>query len=132
MSVGYSPKLPLKESQSGDTFGLNERLQESVKQNVKMLVLTAPGERIMDVNFGVGLRRFFFRPMNETTFELIATNIRDQISRYMPFLDFSGVQIATNENDQILALNQIRLKVFYTIPSIGESDSVDFIEFTAT
>tara|TARA_B100000287_G_C20437444_1_gene704164 strand:+ start:375 stop:773 length:399 start_codon:yes stop_codon:yes gene_type:complete len=132
MSVGYSPKLPLKESQSGDTFGLNERLQESVKQNVKMLVLTAPGERIMDVNFGVGLRRFFFRPMNETTFELIATNIRDQISRYMPFLDFSGVQIATNENDQSLALNQIRLKVFYTIPSIGESDSVDFIEFTAT
>tara|TARA_R100000005_G_C4972911_1_gene185280 strand:+ start:345 stop:743 length:399 start_codon:yes stop_codon:yes gene_type:complete len=132
MSVGYSPKLPLKESESGATFGLNERLQESVKQNVKMLILTAPGERIMDVNFGVGLRRFFFRPMNETTFELIATNIRDQISRYMPFLDFSGIQIATNENDQSLALNQIRLKVFYTIPSIGESDSVDFIEFTAT
>lgn len=131
MSVGYSPKLPLKESEHGDTFGLNERLQESIKQNVKMLILTAPGERIMDVNFGVGLRRFFFRPMNETTFELIATNIRDQISRYMPFLDFSGVQIATKENDQSLASNQIRLKVFYTIPSIGESDSVDFIEFTA-
>ena len=49
----------------------------------------------------------------------------------MPFLDFSGVQIATKENDQSLASNQIRLKVFYTIPSIGESDSVDFIEFTA-
>ncbi len=132
MAVGYSPKLPLKESEHGEVFGLNEKLQESVKQNVKMLILTAPGERIMDVKFGVGLRRFFFRPMNESTFELIATNIRDQMNRYMPFLDFSGVQFATNENDQSLALNQVRLKIFYTIPSIGESDSVDFIEFTAT
>ena len=132
MSVGYSPKLPLKESQSGATFGLNESLREAIQQNVKMLVLTSPGERIMDVSFGAGLRRFFFRPMTEATYSEIATAIREQFTRYMPFLKFSGVQFATKEEDQNLDHNQMRVKVFYIIPAIGQSDSVDFIEFSAS
>jgi len=129
MSVGYSPKLPLKESEGGSILGLNENIRDSIKQNVKMLILTSPGERIMDVNFGAGIKRFFFRPMNDATYEEIATTIREQFSTYVPFLDFSGVQFATRETDQSLDHNQIRIKVFYSIPSIGESDSIDIIEF---
>tara|TARA_B100000424_G_C22934702_1_gene497316 strand:- start:394 stop:792 length:399 start_codon:yes stop_codon:yes gene_type:complete len=132
MSVGYSPKLPLKEAESGAVFGLNESLREAIQQNVKMLVLTSPGERIMDVNFGAGLRRFFFRPMTEATFSEIATVLREQFTAYMPFLKFSGVQFATKEEDQSLDYNQVRVKVFYIIPAIGQSDSVDFIEFSAS
>ena len=69
--------------------------------------------------------------MNEATYEEIATTTRGQFSAYMPFLEFSGVQFATKENDQSLDHNQIRIKVFYSVPSIGESDSVDVIEFAA-
>ena len=131
MAVGYSAKLPLKQGSSGENFGLNETLTETVKQNVKMLILTSPGERVRDVNFGVGLKRFFFRPMNTSTFGEIATAIREQFNIYFPFLNFSGVQFETKEQDQTLDHNQIKLKVFYTIPSIGESDSVDVIEYAA-
>ena len=130
MAVGYSAKLPIQESSDGSIIALNERLRDSIKQNVKMLMLTAPGERIMDVKFGVGLRRYFFRPMNSAVFDGIATKTREQLERYMPFLSFDGLQFATTENDANLAPNQIRIKVYYTIPSIGESDVASFIELS--
>ena len=132
MSVGYSAKLPMKESGAGSIYGLNESLRDTVRQNVKMLVLTAPGERIMDTNFGVGLRRYFFRPMTNRTFDTIATSIREQMTHYMPFLKFDGVKFQTKEQDQALDWNQVRIKIFYTIPSIGETDSIAFIELTST
>ena len=70
--------------------------------------------------------------MTEATFSEIATVLREQFTAYMPFLKFSGVQFATKEEDQSLDYNQVRVKVFYIIPAIGQSDSVDFIEFSAS
>ena len=128
---GIAPKLPLQLNPQ-DGIALTKTLKETIKQNLKMLVLTAPGERVMDVKFGVGLRRFFFRPMVEQTFKTIADLIRDQFINYMPFLTFSGVRFETKEQNQNLDHNQIRVKVFYTIPSIGETDSLSFIELTAS
>ena len=56
---GLSPKLPLtRNSETG--YSLNKTYRDMVKQNIKMLLLTAPGERIMDSNFGVGLKTYLF------------------------------------------------------------------------
>ena len=32
-----------------------------IKQNLKMLILTNPGERVMDPEFGVGIKQFYLR-----------------------------------------------------------------------
>ena len=87
MSVGYSPKLPLKEAESGAVFGLNESLREAIQQNVKMLVLTSPGERIMDPNFGVGIRNYLFEQNTPQTHTSIKTKIIRQTQEYLPFLE---------------------------------------------
>lgn len=131
MSVGFSVKLPIQKDDNGSSYALNKSVKESIRQNLKMLILTAPGERIMDVNFGVGLRRWFFRPMTNTTFNEIATQVRDQIQKYMPFLEFGGIQFATREQDEILDHNQIRMQIYYTIPSIGTSDTLSLVERAA-
>ena len=56
---GLSPKLPLRRDFE-DGYSMNKNYREMVKQNVKMLLLTAPGERIMDPEFGIGLQTFLF------------------------------------------------------------------------
>mgnify|MGYP000439218146 FL=1 len=62
--AGLSPKLPLtKDPQDG--YALNKEYVELVQQNLKMILLTAPGERIMEPEFGVGLRNYLFQ--NNTT-----------------------------------------------------------------
>jgi len=57
MPSGLSPKLPLTVSEVFGPYNLNTNFEDLAKQNLKMLILTIPGERIMDPNFGVGLRR---------------------------------------------------------------------------
>ena len=35
-------------------------INEVAKQNFRMLLLTEPGERVWDANYGIGLKRFLF------------------------------------------------------------------------
>ena len=58
--IGYSPKFPLQFDNYVGAYSLTTTLKQVVKQNFINLMLTAPGERIMDINFGVGLRNYLF------------------------------------------------------------------------
>ena len=55
-----SPKLPLVMSNEGG-YAFTKTISEAVEQNLKNLVLTVPGERIMDPYFGVGLHTYLFQ-----------------------------------------------------------------------
>ena len=54
---GLSPKILVDTSNEGG-YTLNKTYRQVVKQNFKHLLLTEPGEKIMDKNFGVGLKKF--------------------------------------------------------------------------
>ena len=55
----YSPKLPLTLNPING-FENNQTVPSVVLQNLKMIILTSPGERIMDPNFGVGIKQYLF------------------------------------------------------------------------
>ena len=59
---GLSPKLPLSIDEI-DGLATNKDFREVARQNLKMIVLTSPGERIMIPNFGVGIRNFLFESL---------------------------------------------------------------------
>jgi len=127
VASGYSPKLPLQHSDE-DGQKLTKTAREAIKQNLKMVILTAPGERVMDPAFGVGLRRYLFRPLIPSTFETIATSIRSQITKYMPFVNFRGINIETADQDQSLGNNGIRITVSYAIPALGQGDTLEIVQ----
>ena len=52
MSSGIAAKLPLTVSNVFGTYNLITDFTTLAKQNLKMLVLTTPGEKMMDINFG--------------------------------------------------------------------------------
>ena len=52
---GLSVALPLSVSDVFGPYDLNTTFQDLAQQNLKMLILTIPGERIMYPDFGVGL-----------------------------------------------------------------------------
>ena len=57
--ASLAPKLPLT-LDSGDGYTSIKILKTMIKQNFKMLILTNPGERVMNPDFGVGIRQFLF------------------------------------------------------------------------
>ena len=101
-----------------DNFGpydLITNYEDLARQNLKMLVLTNPGERIMDVNFGVGLKGFLFEQNTPSTYSDIDARIREQAAIYLPFLEIGKVDFSVPENNPDLFPNKISIKINFRI-----------------
>jgi phage baseplate assembly protein W len=121
---GISPKLPLKVSNIDGPYGLTKSIGEAIKQNFKNLILTAPGERVMLPNFGVGLREYFFEPINSQTFQNIAGNIQEQKNMYMPFLVIEDIFFQTSDDNDSLSFNEVGIEITYTLPGVNTEDTL--------
>ena len=92
--MGWDAKLPLtKDPFRGWTEV--ETAKEAVKQDLNILLLTSPGEKIMAPEFGVGLRRFLFEPVHRMTFGAIESRIRQQVSKYLSFIDIQDISFSS-------------------------------------
>ena len=58
---GISPKIPLVYDKIDGPYRLNKDILSMIRQNFKNLVMTNPGERIMEPDFGVGLHGIICR-----------------------------------------------------------------------
>lgn len=65
----------------------------ALASNVKLILLTVPGERIMMPNFGCNLRRFLFNQLTAGTDEDISSEIRRSISTWEPRVEIQNLQI---------------------------------------
>ena len=54
-----------------------------IRQLVRYLLLTSPGERINRPNFGAGVRRMVFQPLSNASALLAKTMILDALSRWL-------------------------------------------------
>ena len=116
-----SVKLPLT-LDSGNGFTMNKNIVNMIKQNFKMLLLTIPGERVMEPNFGVGLKRFLFSNYYDGVESEISQRIREQASTYMPAINVKHVEFLTSNIDT----NTLGIRITYEIPAIGLQDLLDF------
>lgn len=123
MSNGLSPKLPLTKSPQ-DGYALNKNYVEMLQQNLKMLILTAPGERIMEPLFGVGLRNYLFRNNVEQVKNDISASIRRQVETYMPFIEVVKIRLESGIIDGY-SENGIFLNIDFRIVPIDFASSIE-------
>ena len=121
---GYGASFPLTINPSDGTFALLQDLKSVIFQNFKMIILTSPGEKMMDPNFGVGLKNFLFEQDTRSTHNLIKSKIINQVKEYMPFLEIEEVKFQSQATgDAFIQSNQLQIEVkFFIIPlSLSES-----------
>lgn len=114
---GLSPLLPLSFSKEGP-YNLIVELSGLVKQNFKNLILTEPGERIMDADFGVGLKQYLFENKTNSLQQEIIENINNQKARYMPYVNIDDIQFENDDNEP----NYLGISIYYSIPSLSIQD----------
>ena len=73
---------------------------EAVKQNLLNLLNTEMGERVMQPNLGVRLKRFLFEPFSQEIVEEIQQVIMDSINYWLPFLLINNIEVKMSENEQ--------------------------------
>ena len=106
-------------------YGLNKTFKETTKQNFKNLLLTIPGEKVMDPNFGVGLIEMLFEQDPRFIQSELEAKIQNQIRLYLPHIILLGLEIS-NENDIAeFGANSLGLKLKYRIIPLNDQDSLD-------
>lgn len=125
MGVGYSPKLPLLYDPTDGYYKLNKTIGEVARQNIKMVVLTSPGERIMDPEFGVGARNYLFES-EVATHTSLRSKIMQQVKKYVPFVKIIGISMTNVDAapGETAPTNSIGVEIVYTIPSVGFDDTL--------
>jgi hypothetical protein len=120
MAEGLSVALPLRIDPIDGAYGLNRTLTQVAAQNLRMVILTSPGERIMFPDFGVGVRRYLFEQNTSATLGLIRSRIEQQVSTYLPYIRILDLSVdspevvgAVVETDKSTVLIRIR----YSVPS---------------
>lgn len=116
-------RLPVSPSDNDPGgYDLIKSYSDLVKQNMKNLFLTNPGERVMDSLFGVGLRKFLFEPNVEQTHGAIRARAMQQISTYLPYVQLFDIGITPDEDAY-----KISVRVTYKILPLDVVDALDLL-----
>lgn len=118
--AAYDVRLPISRD-SANGYSLVKKYKDSIKQQIKMVVLTCPGERIMMPYFGVGLRNYLFLEKQPTLEVEIRQRIYQQINTYIREVNIRGVEIKgfTPEN---IDTNFINVGIHYSVPFLASSE----------
>ena len=106
----------------GDTgLGLLDTYESIATQNLIVLLMTNPGERIMDIDFGVGIRHILFENIDSAIEEVIRSEIDRQVATYLPYIEISDVLFASTRTDPSVDLdeNYLGIQIKFSIPDIS-------------
>ena len=130
MAQGFSPLLPLQRSDEDGYYALTKTIASNTKQNLKNLLLTSPGERVMIPDFGVGLKHFLFKNVHESLESDLSSRIHEQVEKYLPYIRIENVEFTRHEPQYETAQTQNRLdiQIYYSVPEFNFSDMFKFTE----
>lgn len=111
------PKLPLAYDVT-DGISMHTHYASEIKQNLKNLLLTYPGERITDRRFGCGLQRYLFEPNTESIQAKIQPVVQDQIKRYMPFINIEQFDVTGDQNTAYVY-------IIFSVSAINSRDTLN-------
>ena len=118
MSIGVA--LPLTYDTSYG-FSMHDSVKGAIRQNFLMLIITNPGERVMEPDFGVGIKQFLFSNFSENIYPEISEKIKEQVARYIPSITVGDILYSANEDN-----NSLSMRITYSIPNIGLRDLLEF------
>ncbi|NHB60938.1 GPW/gp25 family protein [Photorhabdus sp. RW14-46] len=84
---------------------------ENVRQSMKILFLTEPGERIMREDYGCGLNDYLFANINDELIAEIKTRIEESVLRYEPRAEITVIQVDQRTD----LLNTLHVQVTYAL-----------------
>jgi len=90
LGIGWRYPVAM-DPQSGD-IALS-RYDRDVREAIRIILETAPGERVMRPDFGCGIHDLVFEEINATTLTAIEATVREALIAYEPRIELNAVVI---------------------------------------
>ncbi len=116
-----------KTSDSNGVFATNYTTLTQAKDNLKNLILTKKGERLMQPEFGCDVWLVLFEQISEGIIEdRIESYITDAVSVWLPYLRIDEIVFDYDDND--IDNNRITLDIKFSLtnnPNLSESVTIN-------
>ncbi|MFZ2162581.1 MAG: GPW/gp25 family protein [Sideroxyarcus sp.] len=87
--------------------------EEDIRQAIRIILETSPGERVMRPDFGSGLQSMLFEPVNFTTLALVKQRVEQALVYWEPRIDVRDVKVTANGAER----NRIDIDIGYQVRS---------------
>jgi phage baseplate assembly protein W len=107
--LGRGWSFPLEQDVTGE-IALSAG-EEDIREAVRLILETSLGERVMRPDFGAGLQRLVFEPLNTTTMALVRHRVEEALVTWEPRIDVDGVRVVPEG----AVPNSLRIEVDYRV-----------------
>jgi phage baseplate assembly protein W len=116
-----------KKSDSNGIFSVNYTTISQARENLKNLILTKKGERIMQPEFGCDIWELLFEPIvDDVISSQIESSILNAVEIWLPYINIDKIIFDYDEKD--IDSNKINVDVKFSLksnPSITESININ-------
>jgi len=85
--------------------------EEKIDESIRIILGTAPGERLMRPDFGCGIHDYVFAPNNVRTTGLIRYHVEEALNRWEPRIDLQEVSVEAGSDNPSVILISISYRV---------------------
>jgi uncharacterized protein len=112
--IGRGITFPMRVDQSG-TIAMSSGVDD-IDASLRVVLLTAPGERVMRPLFGCRIWELMFEPINANTLGLMGEAVREAIGRWEPRVIVEDVRVEPDRGD----VGQVFIYVDYLVKSTND------------
>ena len=98
---------------------------DAAKSNLRNLLLTAKGERVMQPDFGTGLHELLFEPFDDEYESKLQETITNSVGFWLPYINIESIEV--DMSDEMKDRHTAKMKVDFTV-----GDSIETQELTFT
>lgn len=117
----YGLKFPLHYNKASG-YEQFDNIVEYIRFCIKLICLTAPGEKLNDFSYGIDLRSSLFKNKSDTSLLTTGARIKEQIEKYLPSVVVRDVRVADLESEHE---NAFYVKIVYFIKDVEIEDDFD-------
>jgi len=117
MSIGFTVPFNVTTGSLGH-FQVTETELEAVENDIRSILITNWGERVMHFNFGCNLREFIFQQKNSNELRgQIADRINNQMALWLPFVELNELNVLFSDDLPEIPENGIGVVMAYRLTS---------------
>jgi len=89
---------------------------EDLDCSIRVVLATAPSERVMRPEFGCRIWDLLFEPVNANTVGLMAQSVREAVSQWEPRVEVVDVVVTPDDDDA----SMVRIEVAYRVKATND------------
>lgn len=88
--------------------------EEDIRQSIRIILGTNPGERVMRPDFGAGLNAFLFEPVSFATMQRVKQRVEEALIDWEPRIEVEVVRVSNDRSEPGKLLINIDYRVRVT------------------